>query len=314
MSMLFLDIPEREFILPGTRTCAGCGLALAYRYILKALGPNTIVTLPACCLTILHGIYPKTAVAVNAVNTTFASTAASASGLVAGLRAIGQEGKFTVVAMAGDGGTFDMGIQALSGAAERQTDFIYICYDNEAYMNTGVQRSSATPLGAITTTTPINPKEQPKKDFLTIMEAHNLSYMATCCSAYPRDIYQKLTKARDAKGTRFIYLYAPCPPGWGFPTSKTVEVGRLAVETAVLVLYEIENGEFRLTGKSLTMARSGRKKPVEEYLKTQGRFRKITEEQVKSLQETVDGRWEAYLKRAGISQTNGSPSISEAQN
>ncbi|SFM45383.1 thiamine pyrophosphate-dependent enzyme [Thermodesulforhabdus norvegica] len=304
MSSPFVDIPDQEYILPGTRTCAGCGLALAYRYILKALGPNTIITLPACCLTILHGIYPKTPVAVNAVNTTFASTAASASGLVAGLRALGKEGQFTVVGMAGDGGTFDMGIQALSGAAERQTDFIYICYDNEAYMNTGVQRSSATPLGALTTTTPVNPKDQPKKDFLAIMEAHHLSYMATCCSAYPRDIYQKLVRARDTKGTRFIYLYVPCPPGWGFPTAKTVEIGRLAVETGVVVLYEIENGEFRLTGKSLTIARSGRKKPVEDYLKTQARFRKINPEQLKIIQEAVDRRWEDYLKRAGIS-TNG---------
>ncbi|HDL89668.1 MAG TPA: pyruvate synthase subunit beta [Thermodesulforhabdus norvegica] len=298
MSAPFVEIPEKEFVLPGTRTCAGCGLTLAYRYILKALGPDTIVTLPACCLTILHGIYPKTPIAINAVNNTFASTAASAAGLVAGLKALGKDKDFTVMAMAGDGGTFDMGIQALSGAAERQTDFIYVCYDNEAYMNTGVQRSSATPLGALTTTTPFLPKQQPKKDFLTIMEAHSPSYMATCCSAYPRDIYAKFRKAKEKKGTRFIHLAVPCPPGWGFPTSQTVRVGRLAVETGMVVLFEIDEGEFKLTGKSLTMARSGRKKPVVEYLKLQNRFAKMTDEQVEALQREVDSRWEKYLERS----------------
>ncbi|MEJ5299741.1 MAG: thiamine pyrophosphate-dependent enzyme [Thermodesulforhabdaceae bacterium] len=299
MSVPFVEIPDREYVLPGTRTCAGCGLTLAYRYILKALGPKVIITLPACCLTILHGIYPKTPVAVNALNTTFASTAASASGLVAGLKATGQN-DYVVVGMAGDGGTFDMGIQALSGAAERQTDFIYICYDNEAYMNTGVQRSSATPEGAITTTTPVEPKQQPKKDFLAIMEAHKLPYMATCCSAYPRDIYEKLSKAKNIRGTRFIHLYVPCPPGWGFPTNKTVEIGRIAVETGVVVLFEIEDGKLRLTGRSLTMARSGRKRPVDEYLKLQGRFKKMTPEQIASFQKDVDERWEQYLRRAEI--------------
>jgi pyruvate ferredoxin oxidoreductase beta subunit len=238
-------------------------------------------------------------VAVNAVNTAFASTAASASGLVAGLKAIGQD-DYVVVGMAGDGGTFDMGIQALSGAAERQTDFIYICYDNEAYMNTGVQRSSATPEGALTTTTPVKPKQQPKKDFLAIMEAHKLAYLATCCSAYPRDIYEKLSKAKHIKGTRFIHLYVPCPPGWGFPTNKTVEIGRMAVETAVVVLLEIEDGKLRLTGRSLTMARSGRKRPVDEYLRLQGRFKKMTPEQIESFQKAVDEKWEQYLRRAEL--------------
>ncbi len=299
MSAPFVEIPEQEFVLPGTRTCAGCGLALAYRYILKALGQDTIVTLPACCLTILHGIYPKTPIAINAVNNTFASTAASAAGLAAGLKVTGKD-NFTVLAMAGDGGTFDMGIQALSGAAERQTNFIYVCYDNEAYMNTGVQRSSATPQGALTTTTPVRPKEQPKKDFLTIMEAHNPSYLATCCSSYPRDIYEKFKKAKEKDKTRFLHVAVPCPPGWGFPASQTVKVGRLAVETALVVLFEIDEGTFRLTGKSLTMARSGRKKPVVEYLKKQDRFKKMTEEQIESLQQEVDKRWEYYLNRANM--------------
>ena len=299
MSTTIIDLPEQEYLMPGTRTCAGCGLPIAYRYILKALGPKTIVTLPACCLTILHGIYPKTPIAVNAVNNTFASTAASASGLVAGLKATGRE-DYTVLAMAGDGGTFDMGIQALSGAAERQTNFIYVCYDNEAYMNTGVQRSSATPTGAVTTTTPVIPKEQPKKDFIQIMEAHHPAYLATTCSSYPGDLYNKFVKAKDIKGTRFVHLAIPCPPGWGYPTKDTIKIGRLAVETAVVTLYEVEGGVVRLTGKTLSMARSGRRRPVEEYLKIQGRFRKMRPEQVADFQAQIDERWETLLKRAGV--------------
>ncbi len=294
-----LDLPGEEYILPGTRTCAGCGLSIAYRYILKALGPKTIVTLPACCLTILQGIYPKTPIAVNAVNNTFASTAASATGLVAGLKARGKN-DFTVVGMAGDGGTFDMGIQALSGAAERQTDFIYICYDNEAYMNTGVQRSSATPLGAYTTTTPVLTKRQPKKNFLKIMEAHNLSYLATTCSSYPGDLYEKFLKAKNKKGTRFMHVATPCPAGWGYPASDTVKIGRLAVESGVVILYEVEEGELRLTGKSLSIARSGRKKPVNEYLQAQGRFSKMPSELVDEFQKEVDRNWEDVLSRAKL--------------
>jgi pyruvate/2-oxoacid:ferredoxin oxidoreductase beta subunit len=299
MSTALLDLPEREYIMPGTRTCAGCGLPIAYRFMLKALGPKTIVTLPACCLTILHGIYPKTPVGINAVNNTFASTAASASGLVAGLKATGRE-DYTVVAMAGDGGTFDMGIQALSGAAERGTNFIYVCYDNEAYMNTGVQRSSATPMGAMTTTTSVIPKQQPKKDFIQIMEAHHLAYLATTSASYPTDLYDKFAKAKDIKGSRFIHMAIPCPAGWGYPTEDTVKMGRLAVESAVVILYEVEDGEFRLTGKSLKMAKSGRKDSIDEYLKSQGRFKLISPEQKVALQKETDDRWEKMLRRGGF--------------
>lgn len=299
-TITIMDLPDQEYIMPGTRTCAGCGLPIAYRYILKALGPKTIVTIPACCLTVLHGIYPRTPIAVNAVNNTFASTAASASGLVAGLKATGQS-DYTVMAIAGDGGTFDMGIQALSGAAERETDFIYVCYDNEAYMNTGVQRSSATPCGAITTTTPVIPKKQAKKDFLQIMEAHRPKYMATACSSYPGDLYNKFLKAKEAKGgTRFMYLAIPCPPGWGYPTKDTVKIGRLAVETGVVVLYEVEDGNLKMTGKSLSIARSGRKRPTEEYLRLQSRFKKMSQEEIVEFQRQIDERWEYLLKRAGF--------------
>ncbi|MCE5336842.1 MAG: thiamine pyrophosphate-dependent enzyme [Desulfobacteraceae bacterium] len=294
-----LEAPEQEYILPGNRLCAGCGVAIAYRFILKALGPKTLITVPACCVTILHGIYPKTPVSATTVNTTFAGAASSASGLVAGLKATGREG-WTVMAMAGDGGTFDMGIQSLSGAAERGTNFIYVCYDNEAYMNTGAQRSSATPAGAVTTTTPVIPKEQPKKDFMQIMEAHHIPYLASVSCAFPNDVYDKFLKARDIRGTRFFHLSAPCPTGWHYPTRETVKIGRMMVEAGIFVLYEIENGVLKLTGKSLSMAKSGRKKPVDEYVASQGRFKKISPEQVSEFQRSVDAKWASILSRAGF--------------
>jgi pyruvate/2-oxoacid:ferredoxin oxidoreductase beta subunit len=294
-----LDYPEQEYILPGNRLCAGCGVTIAYRFILKALGKKTIVCVPACCLTILHGIYPKTPIMATTVNTVFAGTASSASGFAAGLKATGRE-DWTVLAMAGDGGTFDMGIQALSGAAERGDNFIYVCYDNEAYMNTGTQRSSATPVGALTSTTPVRPKEQLKKDFMKIMDAHGMPYMATVSSAYPADVYKKFIKAKDIKGTRFFHLSAPCPTGWAYPTKETVKIGRMMVESCIFPLYEVESGRFSLTGKSLSIARSGGKKPIDEYIALQGRFNKITAEQMSQFQRQVNEHWEALLARAGF--------------
>ena len=290
-------INAKEYILPGTRACQGCGLSLAYRYALKALRENTIVTLPASCLCVLHGIYPSTPVMIPCLNNSFASTAASASGLVAGLQAMNRT-DITVMAIAGDGGTFDMGIQSLSGAAERGTDFIYVCYDNEGYMNTGTQRSSATPLGALTTTTPIATKQQHKKDFIKIMEAHDIAYLATASPAYPIDLYDKFVKAKKIRGTRYIHLSIPCPPGWAYPPKDTVKMGRLAVETGISPLFEIENGRFRFTGRSKSMAEKGNRLPVINYLEKQGRFRKMNIEQLHQMQRWVDGKWQEYLRRA----------------
>jgi len=290
-------INAKEYILPGTRACQGCGLSLAYRYALKALRENTIVTLPACCLCVLHGIYPSTPVMIPALNNSFASTAASASGLVAGLQAMNRT-DITVMAIAGDGGTFDMGIQALSGAAERGTDFIYVCYDNEGYMNTGTQRSSATPMGALTTTTPIATKQQHKKDFLKIMEAHDIAYLATASPSYPIDLYDKFVKAKKIKGTRYIHLYIPCPPGWAYSPKDTVKMGRLAVETGIAPLFEIENGKFRFTSRSKSMAERGNRLPVINYLEKQGRFKKMNIEQLHQVQHWVDGKWQEYQRRS----------------
>ena len=298
MGTSVLNLPEREYLLPGNRTCAGCGLSIAYRYILKALEGNAIVAVPASCLTVLHGMYPTTSVLIPCVNVAFPSTAASASGLVAGLKVLGRT-DITVVGFAGDGGTHDIGIQALSGAAERGADFIYICYDNEAYMNTGTQRSSSTPLGAKTATTPVLGKQQHLKDMPRIMEAHSVSYIATACPSYPADLYDKMRKAKTKKGTRYIHISTPCPPGWIFPTKDTVKMGRLAVETGMVTLYEMEDGVFRLTGRSRIIAERGKLKPVGDYIKLQGRFAGIGADNLKELQTWVNSRWAGYLKRAG---------------
>jgi pyruvate ferredoxin oxidoreductase beta subunit len=296
-----VNLPEHEYVLPGNRTCPGCALSLAYRHILKALDGQVIVTVPASCLTVLHGMYPVTAVDVPCVNTPFASTGASASGLVVGLKALGREG-LTVLAIAGDGGTHDIGIQALSGAAERQTDFIYVCYDNEGYMNTGNQRSGSTPLGAISGTTPILGKQQFQKDMTAIMEAHGLPYVAAANACYPLDLYDKVRKAKGIKGTKFIHVFVPCPPGWRFPFSGTVRIGELAAETGWAVLYEVENGVFRLTSASEAIARKGNLKPVREFLVEQGRFRGIATEQIEELQSRIVERWQGFLDRVADPQ------------
>lgn len=295
-----INLTETEYLLPGNRTCPGCALSLSYRYILKALEGQVIVTVPASCLTVLHGMYPITSVNVPCVNTPFASTGASATGLAAGLKALGKK-DLTVLAFAGDGGTHDIGIQALSGAAERHSDFIYICYDNEGYMNTGNQRSGSTPLGVISGTTPILGKQQNQKDMPAIMEAHGIPYVATANASYPLDLYEKVRKARAIEGTRFIHILAPCPPGWNFPFSDTIRIGELAVKTGWSVLYEVEHGVFRLTSASESIARKDNLRPVREYLAKQGRFRNITEEQIDELQNHVNARWKHCLDRAANS-------------
>lgn len=298
METSLANLPEEEYLLSGNRTCAGCGLAVALRYITKALEGQAILVVPASCLTVLGGMYPVSSVRLPWLNVAFPSTAASASGVAAGLKALGREEKATVVAIAGDGGTLDIGIQALSGAAERNTNILYICYDNEAYMNTGTQRSSATPIRVKTATTPIFGKQQHAKDMVRIMEAHGIPYIATASPSYPADLYDKVRKARGISGTRYIHITTPCPPGWVFPTTDTIKMGRLAVETGAIVLYEIEGGVFRLTGKSRTLARRGRRTPVETYLTAQRRFGSVDPERLAEFQQWIDARWDGFMKRA----------------
>jgi pyruvate/2-oxoacid:ferredoxin oxidoreductase beta subunit len=291
------ELPKEEYILPGTRSCAACGLMLTYRHALKALEPGkTIVAVPASCMTVLHGVYPITPARVVCINNPFAATGASASGIVAALKATGKE-DYTVVAFAGDGGTYDIGIQSLSGALERGTNFLYVCYDNEGYMNTGTQRSSASPAGAITTTTPILAKLQHKKDMIRIVEAHRIPYVATASPAFPLDLYDKVSTARHIQGPRYMEVHAPCPPGWGFPNKDLITMGKLAVDSGVHVLFEIVDGKFRLTTRSLALAEKGRKKTVADYVQGQTRFRKITPEQIERLQQFTDQRWTEMLER-----------------
>ena len=295
--LAIIDVSEEEFILSGTRACAGCALSLAYRHALKALGKNTIVTVPASCSTVLHGMYPVSAVNVPMLNTAFATTGASASGIRAALNVMKRK-DITVLAWAGDGGTSDIGIQSLSGAAERQTDFIYACYDNEAYMNTGVQRSGSTPFGAFTTTTPRG-KTKKRKNMPAIMAAHGIPYVATASSSFPLDLYEKFKKAKDDfKGdTRYIHIQAPCPPGWGFDTSKMVKIGKLAVESGIWTLYEIINGKFIISSESRKFVDGKMKrKPVLEYFKAQRRFRLMKDEDIQRVQKEIDELYEDYKK------------------
>jgi pyruvate/2-oxoacid:ferredoxin oxidoreductase beta subunit len=295
-----IDLPTREHILPGNRACAGCALGIGLRSILKALDGKVIMTVPASCLTVMGGMYPTSSVTVPWLNVAFPGTAAAASGLAAGLRATGRGGEMTVLAMAGDGGTADIGLQGLSGAAERNDDFIYVCYDNEAYMNTGTQRSGSTPAGARTTTTMQGKRENPK-DVPRIMEAHGVPYVASTSAVYPDDVYDKLVKARGMKGLRYVHMNTPCPSGWAFDPKDSVGLGQLAVDCGLVVLYEVEQGAFRLTGRSRVLARRGKRKPVAEYLAGQGRFKGLTAEEAAAVQQWVDRRWAEYVARDAAS-------------
>ena len=288
------ELSEEEYLLKGHIACAGCGPAIALRLLFKALGNKVILVIPACCSSVIPGPFPYTSFAVPVQNMLFEATGATASGVVAALRRRGVK-DVTVVGWAGDGGTFDIGIQALSGAAERETDFIYICYDNEAYGNTGIQRSGATPYGAWTTTTPTGKKER-KKDLAFIIAAHRIPYVATACPSYPMDFIKKLRKAKEIEGTKFIHILAPCTTAWRYDTSKTVEIGRLAVQTGMWALFEIEYGKFQLNPPSSRLIDKAKRKPVKTYLTSQGRFRKLSEDDVKKIQKWVDEDWERYHK------------------
>jgi len=290
------ELPKEEYLLKGHAACAGCGPAISLRLLLKALGNKVMLVVPACCTTVIQGPYPYTSFAVPLQNILFESTGAAASGIVAALKARKLQG-ITVVGWAGDGGTVDIGIQALSGAAERGTDFIYVCYDNEAYGNTGMQRSGSTPYGAWTTTTPTGKTER-KKDMPLIMAAHRIPYVATACTAYPLDFVNKLRRAKDIQGTKYIHLLTPCPTGWRCDTSKTIELGRLAVLSGLWALYEIENGKFKLSSPSDRLVDKTKRKPVKKYFSPQGRFRNLKEEDIQRIEKWIDEDWEQYHKLA----------------
>ncbi len=286
------SVPKEELMSSGHLACQGCGATLAMRHALKGLGARTVVVLPACCWTVLAGPAPRSSLGVPILHSPFASAAATAAGVKAGLVAKGDH-LTQVMAWGGDGGTFDIGLQALSGAAERNEDILYACYDNEAYMNTGIQRSGGTPAHAWTMTTPgPGGSPRPKKDIDAILRAHNIPYLATATPAYAEDMVRKFAKAAKIRGFRFIHLFTPCPPGWKHDPSRTVELSRLSVQTGVFPLYEVENGRLKIS------VPTPKRKPVGEFLKPQGRFKRLSLEEEAAIQREVDRRWDALSQAA----------------
>ncbi|HHP7233221.1 MAG TPA: thiamine pyrophosphate-dependent enzyme [Desulfobacterales bacterium] len=279
-------LPDSDGTLePGVLSCQGCGAAIAMKLALKGVGKRTIVVFPACCWSIIAGVWPHTALQLPILHVPFETGAVAASGVRAALDVRG-EADVLVMAWAGDGGTFDIGLQALSGAAERNEDILYVCYDNEAYMNTGIQRSSATPSGAWTTTTPEGAvKPEPKKDIERILLAHDIPYLATASIAYPDDLVGKFQKARGIRGTRFIHLLSPCPPGWRYDPSQTVRMARMATRCCVFPLYEVHQGEYRLSVIPDPI------RPISDYLQSQGRFKPVDADMADALQNQIDKRW-----------------------
>ena len=289
-----LDNLNREHMCSGHVGCPGCGAALAMRFLLKALGNKTIMIIPACCWSIIAGPYPQSTLKIPVLHSAFETGGAVASGVRAA-HDIKGDTETTVVTWAGDGGTFDIGFQALSGAVERNENFIYVCYDNEAYMNTGVQRSSSTPYGAWTTTTPGQHwKRLRKKNIVEALVAHRIPYAATASIAFPEDLMRKAKKAKDMAGSRFIHIFSSCPTGWGMPSEMSVKIARMAVQTTIFPLYEVEDGlryTINYTPKGYL---------VNEYFRLQGRFKHLTEEDLNSIQEMVDEDWNLLLRKAGV--------------
>jgi pyruvate ferredoxin oxidoreductase beta subunit len=289
-----LDAPrlvdKKEYLGAGHRACQGCGEVLGLRLMCKALGPDIVVANATGCMEIISSMYPYTAWEVPWIHVAFENAAAVGSGVEAGLKALRRKGKIAdrdvkVVGVAGDGGTMDIGLQALSGAMERGHDMLFVCLDNEAYMNTGIQRSSGTPMGASTTTSPAGKvsygQKTWKKNVPEIMVAHGVQYVATACPSYPLDFINKVKKAMKVKGPSYIHCFTVCPTGWRSPSEMTIKLGRLAVETGIFPLYEVEDGKYRMTIEVDEL------RPVEDYMKSQGRYRHLTPDQVEMIQERL---------------------------
>ncbi len=295
-------ITKEEYFTSGHRACVGCGEALAVRLACKALGQNVIIANATGCMEVVSSQFPYTAWRVPWIHTLFENSAAVASGIEAGLKVMTRKGRrpdreVHVVAMAGDGGTSDIGLQALSGALERGHNFLYICFDNEAYMNTGVQRSSATPYGASTTTAPAGKVSIGqitwKKNMPAIAAAHDIPYVATACPSYPFDLMDKVAKGAAINGPAYVHILNTCPTGWRCPPELSIEIGRLAVQTGIFPLYEVENGQYKL---SVNVAKL---RPVQDYLKLQGRFRHLSGATIKEIQDRVDREYSRLMEKVG---------------
>lgn len=277
------DIKEEKVFNSGHYACPGCSEALALRYILNTLGPDTIGVVPPSCIAVIAGPQPLSSMRIPVYHTAFEASAASATGISRALRAQGND-HTKVVAIAGDGGTYDIGFQCLSSAAERNEDILYICLDNEGYMNTGGQKSSSTPHFAYTTSTPLG-KETKKKNFAELMAVHRIPYMATATTGYPDDLARKVAKAKEMKGFRFILVLCPCIDGWGLADNAGPKTSRLAVESGVFPLYEVEDGE------RYTLNYGSKGTPVSEYVALQKRYRHLTQAQIDQIQQEVDHEW-----------------------
>ena len=294
-------VMKKEKFAPGHRACIGCGEALAVRLAFKAMGNNVVVANATGCMEIVASQIPYTSWHVPWIHTLFDNTAAVASGIEAGYKAMKRKGMavtpdMKVVAMAGDGGTSDIGLQALSGALERGHDFLYLCFDNEAYMNTGIQRSSATPFGASTTTSPAGKMSigqfSWKKNMPEIAAAHDIPYVATACPSYPFDLMDKVAKGVAIPGPAYIHILSVCPTGWRSATDTVIKLGRLAVETGVFPLYEVENGQYKM---SIDLPQL---RPVKDYLKLQGRFRHLSDDTIGVMQERVEREYYKLVEKA----------------
>lgn len=295
MPISIKDLPKEKYVLPGDAACPGCPESMGLRFVGMALGDKAILVIPAGCTSIIQGLAPGSGLKFPILNVPFASSDSVAAGLSSAKKVLGEDA--TVVVWAGDGGTADIGFATLSGAAERNDDIIHICVDNEAYMNTGIQRSSQTPLGAWTTTTWLGKRER-KKDLPLIMLMHKIPYVATASVAYPIDFIEKLRKASTIRGFKYIHLHAPCPVGWRFDPALTVFMARLAVETGMWILFEAEESRVNISPPSKPYIDKSRRKPIKEYLAMQGRFRNVTEDIVKELEKQVEDNWSLLLKLA----------------
>ncbi len=294
-------LDKREFFSAGHRACQGCGEVLALRLIMKALGDDVVVSNATGCMEIISSAYPQTAWEVPYIHVAFENAGAVGSGVEAALKALRRKGRIAdryvkSVAIAGDGGTVDIGLQALSGAMERGHDMVFFCLDNEAYMNTGIQRSSATPFMAATTTSPagkaIKGQRTGKKNVPEIMVAHNVPYVATACPSYPIDLVNKVKKAKEVKGPAYVHVFSMCPTGWRSASEQTIKLGRLVVETGIFPLYEVENGKYRMT-----MEIPKKLRPVEDYLKLQGRFRHLNADDIEKVQALVNKEWRKLMNK-----------------
>ena len=268
---IFNRVPPAELFSAGHRACVGCGEALAVRLVAKALGENVVMASATGCMEVISSPYPYTAWKVPWIHAIFENASAVASGIESGLKILRRKGQYSggetvVVAMGGDGATADIGLQSLSGALERGHNFLYVCYDNEAYMNTGIQRSSSTPLGASTTTSPAGKKSIGqvtwKKDVPAIAAAHGIPYVATACPSFPFDLIRKVKKGAEAKGPAYIQIFSVCPTGWRSAPELSIEIGRMAVETGIFPLYEVEGGVYKI-GRD-----KSQRPPIKKYFET----------------------------------------------